>query len=91
MSDYMPRTSTAGGTTDPMCAGYFSEFLSCFLGAGYAGNGFCDNEVPIDGEGDLAFVFLRHTTTTSLLGFACRTSSLLNLTVGEDILMADQL
>ena len=83
----MSRTGIAGGTTDSTCWLPLGVFC-LFLGAGYTGDGFCDNEVPIDGERDLAFV-LRHTTTTSLLGFASWTSSFLTLSVHEDILMAD--
>ena len=54
----------------------------CFLEAVYTGNGFCDNEVLIDGERDLAFVFAAYHYHISE-GYACWTSSLLTR-VGVD-------
>ena len=59
MSDCMSRTGIAGGTTDSTCWLPLGVFC-LFLGAGYTGDGFCDNEVPTDGERDLAFFAAYH-------------------------------
>lgn len=69
-------------------AGYLSEFFVCFWELVILATDFVIMKCRLMGRETRRF-FLRHTTTTSLLGFASWTSSFLTLSVREDILMAD--